>query len=295
LKERPVVTIELPTHIARRVSQFAGREWLLPKLVEWWDRTDEQLFLLTGDPGTGKSIIVAWFAGFGPAPSEPTASERIGRLRCAVKAAHFCQASSRNVSPRAFAESIANQLAGTVKGFGDALVATLADRVSIVGTAQAGTAAYGANLTGVSIGRIDLGALGDELSFDRAFAEPVKKLYARGYSESMLLLVDALDEAQTYTGQVTLPDLLSRLADLPKPVRIFATTRDEPRVLKFFHAVKPFDLIKDADPNVDDVRTYTQGRLATLAAVEKAQRQDFAQRLATQANGIFLYAGDCAR
>ena len=57
----------------------------------------------------------------------------------------------------------------------------------------------------------------------------------------MLLLVDALDEAQTYTG-VTLPDLLSRLDDLPPGVRILATTGDEPEVLKFFRAEKPFDL-----------------------------------------------------
>jgi hypothetical protein len=49
---------------------------------------------------------------------------------------HFCQASSRNNSPRAFAESIANQLTETVNGFADALAATLAERVSILGTAQ---------------------------------------------------------------------------------------------------------------------------------------------------------------
>jgi hypothetical protein len=42
-----------------------------------------------------------------------------------VKAAHFCQASGRNVSPEAFAESAANQLTKTVEGFGGALAATL--------------------------------------------------------------------------------------------------------------------------------------------------------------------------
>ena len=78
----------------------------------------------------------------------------------------------------------------------------------------------------------------------------------------MLLLVDALDEAQTYTGG-DLPDLLSP-SDLPLPVRIMATTRDEPRVLKFFRAVKSFDLIKDADADVDDIRTYAEGRLNGL-------------------------------
>jgi hypothetical protein len=207
-----------------------------------------------------------------------------------VKAAHFCQASSRNITPQAFAEGIANQLTGTVTGFGKALRDTLADdRVSIVGTAQAGMATAGSSLTGVAIGRIDLGALGDELSFDRAFTQPLKKLYASGHGEPMLLLVDALDEADTYTG-VKIPDLLSRLSDLPTPIRILATTRDEPRVLKFFRDIKPFDLIKNADPDVDDVQTYAEGRLAKLAAVDALKRQEFAQSLAKQAGGLFLYA-----
>jgi hypothetical protein len=74
------------------------------------------------------------------------------------------------------------------------LAATLAERVTIIGTAQATTADGGNNLTGVSIGRIDLGTLGDELSFDGAFTQPVKKLYASGYSEPMLLLVDTLED-----------------------------------------------------------------------------------------------------
>jgi WD40 repeat protein len=281
--------IELPKRVAENIDRFTGRTWLLPKLIEWWGHSREQLFMLTGGPGTGKSMILSWLAGFGPEPQDALTREQLSGLRLVVKAAHFCQAASRNITPQAFAESIANQLTGTVTGFGDALAATLADRVSVVGTAQAGTAAAGSSLTGVAIGRIDLGTLGDELSFDRAFTQPLKKLYASGHGEPMLLLVDALDEADTYTG-VKIPDLLSRLSDLPTPIRILVTTRDEPRVLKFFREIKPFDLIKNADPNVDDVQTYAEGRLAKLAAVDALKRQEFAQRLAKQAGGVFLYA-----
>jgi predicted ATPase len=40
-------------------------------LLEWWDdHKDERIFLLTGGPGTGKSMILAWLAGFGPEGSE---------------------------------------------------------------------------------------------------------------------------------------------------------------------------------------------------------------------------------
>jgi hypothetical protein len=91
----------------------------------------------------------------------------------------------------------------------------------------------------------------------------------------MLLLVDALDEAQTYTG-VTLPHLLSRLNDLPTPVRILATTRDDPRILKLFPRSERLDLIGNANPAADDVRTYAERRLAKLDTIAEFKRQDFA-------------------
>jgi hypothetical protein len=281
------VRVKLPKHVAENIDRFTGRISLLPKILDWWDKSDKQLFLLTGDPGTGKSMILGWLAGFGPVPNEPTAQSQLARIREAVKGVHFCQAASRNISPQAFADNMANQLTRNVRGFADALAATLNERVQILGTAHADTAEPGAKLTGNIIGRIDLGTLGDELSFDRAFTEPLKKL--DGNIEPLLLLVDALDEAQTYTG-VTIPDLLSRLTDLPREVRILATTRDEPRVLKFFRNTKPFDVIKDADPNKHDVQTYAEGRLAEFCAVDESKRKDFAHRLALKADGVFLYA-----
>lgn len=283
------MAIDLPKRIADHIDGFTGRTWLLPKIQDWWDnRKDERLFLLTGGPGTGKSMILAWLAGFGPEPPEDSARAQLSRIRKAVKGVHFCQADSRNITPQAFAQNIANQLTVSINGFGAALASTLAERVSIVGKVEAGEATN-STLTGVSIGGIDLGTLGDEQSFDRAFTQPVQKLYEGGYSEPILLLVDALDEAHYYTG-TTIPSLLSRLSDLPPQVRLLATTRDEPRVLTFFHGIKPFDLIKDADPDAHDVFTYAKGRLAKLDTVDMSTRQSFAQRLSTQSNGIFLYA-----
>ena len=61
-------------------------------------------------------------------------------------------------------------------------------------------------------------------------------------------------------------------------------------MLKFFRDIKPFDLIKNAEPDVDDVEAYAEGRLAKLTAVDTEKRKDFARRLAQQAGGVFLYA-----
>ena len=104
-----MVKLELPKQVADRVGRFTGREWLLPTLLHWWDQSDERVFPLTGDPGTGKSMILAWLAGQGPPSADPSARESLARLRGAVKAAHFCQASSRNITPQAFAAATVSQ------------------------------------------------------------------------------------------------------------------------------------------------------------------------------------------
>ena len=259
---------QLPTTIAANIDRFTGRTWLLPPLLDWLAAGDPRIFLLTGGPGTGKSMIMAWLAGHGPVPADPLAAEKLARVRGQVQAAHFCMAASRSNSPQAFAESIANQLTANVPGFGDALAATLAERVQINVTQQIGTVQAGASVTGVAIGRLDLGTLGDELSFDRAFTQPVKKLYEDGYDKPLLILVDALDEALTYTGATNLVQLLAKLADLPPQVRILATTRPDPRVTKYFRDAKLFDLIADAPPDVDDVRVYALGRLARAEGLD---------------------------
>src|SRR5262249_38247436 len=101
---------QFPNRFAGNMDRFTGRVWLLPKLLDWWDNTKERIFLLTGAPGTGKSMFVAWLAGFGPRPQDPLSSEQLSRLRALVKAAHFCQAASGEITPKVFTENIANQL-----------------------------------------------------------------------------------------------------------------------------------------------------------------------------------------
>jgi hypothetical protein len=283
---------------AVQAAQFTGRAWLLPRLLDWWDHGDARLFLLTGDPGTGKSAVMAWLAGYGAEPDDTTARAQLARLRSAVKAAHFLRAETRNIAPKAFAENVANQLTRSVRGFGDALAATLRERVCIVGVARADSAASGASLTGNAIGHLHLAGLGDELSFDRSLTEPLKRLLDRGQGEPVLLLVDALDEALGYSGDRTVPELLATLCDLPPQVRILATTNEDPRVLKFFRGMEIFDLVHDTVAGrdrlrsgaIDDVRAYATKRLASKRAIPDAARDAFAGRLADEAGGVFLYA-----
>ena len=81
--------------------------------------------------------------------------------------------------------------------------------------------------------------LGDESSFDRALREPLERLYEGGYQEPMLLVVDALDESATYSGDITTARLLARLVYQNTSVS-WVMMRPDPRVLKFYQNARRF-------------------------------------------------------
>jgi hypothetical protein len=279
------MTIDLPRPIAEQIGGFRGRGWVLPELLRWWDTDNERILLLTGDPGTGKSMLLAWLAGFGPDPDAPAERIALARLRAAVHAAHFCRSSSRNITPLAFAESMANQLVQALPGFADALVQSLNDRVKIVGSAHAEVAAHCSTVSGVTIGRLEIGGLDAEAGFERTFVMPLKALPP---GPPLLLLVDALDEARADDTR-TIVDLLSRLDDLPPRVRLLATSRDDPRVLKHYRGVPRLALDSEAAAGTDDIRRYVAERLAH-AGIPAAPAAAFADRLAERSRRVFLYA-----
>jgi hypothetical protein len=68
---------ELPKPIAANIEHFTGRTWLLPTLLKWLEQPDGRMFILTGGPGTGKSMIMAWLGGGGPTPKGTEARQQL--------------------------------------------------------------------------------------------------------------------------------------------------------------------------------------------------------------------------
>ncbi len=280
------MVIQLPESIAATIHHFIGRSWLLPPLINWFERSQQRYFIITGAPGTGKSAIVAWLAGTGFLPADPEASHQLAYLRSQVGAAHFCIAASGSTDPRNLAMSIVKQLTQTVQGFNDALIKTLPKEIQIdvkqtVGIANAST------ITGVHIESLNMGNLSDEASFNRMVREPLKQLYNDGYSQPILILIDSLDEAETYTGNIKIVELLTKLTDIPKQVRFLLTTRPDPRILKHFPDSQLFDLIGNAPATSDDIQQYAYEQ---LSALQESQRSHLASTISHAAEGIFLYA-----
>src|SRR5687768_2501098 len=96
---------QLPKALADNIPHFTGRTWLLQPILDWLETSGERIFMITGEPGTGKSILSAWLAGAGPSPADPGLETQLSKIRKQVGAVHFCIAASGNIAPKAFAES----------------------------------------------------------------------------------------------------------------------------------------------------------------------------------------------
>lgn len=292
----------LPEKISEYIDQFTGRAWLLPKILHWYEHSTERMFLITGDPGTGKSILAAWLAGSGPLPDDPVPGtvlpdsllfngllprQQLERLHSQVRAIHFCQADGGSVQPGELARNLADQLTGTVSGFDKEIETILADRIVLAPVVSVGTVETGGRVTGLSIGTINLKDLDDQARFNRSVRDPLNNLYKHSTPGPILVIIDSLDEALTYSGGVKIPDLLATLSDLPYQVRFLTTTRPDPRVLQPFFQVPRLDLVDDAPPDAEDVRRYAYARLPE--ALGEPRRSDLAQQVGQASKGIFLY------
>jgi hypothetical protein len=284
---------QLPPKIQKNIAYFSGRSWLLTRVSDWFYNTQERMLILTGEPGTGKSMVAAWLAGSGPPPSDAGLEQLYTGLRDHIQAVHFFQFNARNTSPHALARNLADQLLDNLVGFSEALALSLDERVEIKARMQVGEMGASATATNLYIDKLEIDDLSDEISFDRLFHDPLQCWYKdQAAGPLVILLLDALDEAFLYNDGATL-SLLASLDDLPDELRILATSRPDSRALASFAHVRMIDLVADAPDVGADIRGYVEDRLKGLQAGVRpavAARKKLAEEIADHAGGYFLYA-----
>ena len=237
---------------------FTGREWLFDEIEAW--RTvsgQDRVLLIKGDPGVGKSAIIAELAHRDPR----------------VLAYHCCQADNQQtLDPGLFVRSLAAMLASR-----------LDDYAAQLETASVREALSDATIAGDPLGALDAGVL-----------TPLEGLTPDG--APFYLLVDALDEALSRRdATLTIVDVLAaRRERLPGWLRIIATTRKEPRVLDRLKGLRATELDAQDPRNLDDIAQYVQGRLDEPNLAERlAQSQrtsaSVTQTLKEKSGGNFLY------
>jgi WD40 repeat protein len=231
LLRHPRVILRSPTaqdftgYLAARREGFVGREWLFERVRNWRAKGTNRSMLITGDPGIGKSAIVAEMVEH---------REKMGVI------AWFCCRWEQpdQLAPRAFVEAIAASLAGNLPAYAQALKAP--------------------ELQGLLEKAQTVGEIGPRTLFEQLVLSPLIRLTDPRF-ESQLILIDALDESLAVPEGIV--DLLAATLDQwPQWLRVVATTRAYPDVLNRMHRMQAEILRADDVENLTDLANYVTAR-----------------------------------
>ena len=247
---------------------FCGREWLFREIDLWLTTNNEPALLITGDPGTGKSALVAELVHRNPGGQ--------------VLAYHCCEADVlATVEPARFVRSIAAMIASQLPQY----AARLHDPPikSVLGQEVCERDPFSAFEAGVLT----------PLQVLRAPDEGVR-----------YLLIDALDESLPRGGsggQGTIVDLLSTFIErLPGWLRIVATSRKESAVLQRLGGLRAHEIAADDPRNIDDIKQYLRQQLQTPNLSQQLTRgglslEDAVTVIRAHADGNFLYVNQVCK
>lgn len=276
-------TLDFTAIVADKAKGFVGREWVFQRIQDWL-LGPSRIFLLAGGPGTGKSAIAARLAQLSDGSVADPAHAELAKGWLTYS--HFCQAGLEGtISPLTFVQSLSEALANRYpESFGQALANTGSSQIVVNNVEQTvGTVHAGGHVTGVKL-TLEIKGVDARPLFDLAVRKPAQALPA---GERVVILIDSLDEALTFSAEDSITGLLRLVNDFPPQVRFICTARTH--IARVTDAVgqPALDLIADAPPGIDDVKAYAQSRLKALA---EPGRSALAERVAAKSNGNFLYA-----
>jgi serine/threonine protein kinase len=220
--------------LVEKIKGFVGREWLFQEIDEWRAKESPAVLLIVGEPGIGKSAIVA------------TLVHR--NLGGQVLAYHCCRTDTpATLEPASFVRSLAGMFAARLPEYTRALSGS-----SVIN----------------SLRRADTDP---ESAFEAAILVPLHKIRQR-QKNRYYLLIDALDESLARARSPTIFDVLcTRLDRLPPWLGLIATTRNDPSVLNPLRSLR-VQIITAQDPkNQDDVRHFIRLRVRAAPFRQKAK------------------------
>ena len=250
--------------VSRKRERFYGRDWVIDEIDHWTrDATDERAILITGDAGIGKSSVLAQLAFL-----------RSGQQ---VIAHHFCQASTpATLDPNRFVLSLAAGLAKHLPAYREALPSPLIQE-------------------SLGLCRRKHAADRDPASaFEHGIVEALRQI-PEPEEGAKFILIDGLDECLAIDGGESILDVLSsRLGRLPDWVRVVATTRPDPHVIKRLADLRQLSIEHNDPRNLADLAGYITSRLRPLvergAEPEATSTETLAKSLLHKSGGSFLYA-----
>jgi ribosomal 50S subunit-associated protein YjgA (DUF615 family) len=274
-----VKAIAFDRDIERLTEGFTGREWVFEEIDRWLQQDNERFFILTGEPGVGKSAIAA----------------QLTQTRKDIAAYHFCIARQiSTVEPNNVLLSLAAQLIKYFPDYGEALVNTVKPLFLQVKVEINIENIRDSVVQGVVIENLHIHY--PKQALDIVLRQALEAL-PNPPKEPVSILIDSLDEAVTYSNENNLVTLLSSVDDLPSWVRFILTSRpDKQRVLSYFETLKPYyyHLNELSEKNKKDIHDYVDGRVVSepiQAQIQRFQVQPEAliNQITELSQGNFLY------
>lgn len=271
-------------------ADLVPRYWALERVEAWLGTEESRIFLVTGAPGTGKTLLSAQLAHLHDAV--PRAADYPRLSAATLVLAHFCDASDeRTLDPLDFVSALSNGLAQHVPGFAAALASSAAGTsavVSIHSSLTVGSVEAGGTVTNIKI------SVPRDVPTRQAFAHlvrrPLEATAPDGATGDLLVIVDDLSGGYAYDSDDNIGRLIANVAgtvdELPGRLRFLVTSRPDPWVLRTLPQ-PALDLIDDRPTEADDVRTYVDGRLGLL---DPPLRKAWTDNVSGIAAGNFLYA-----
>jgi WD40 repeat protein/serine/threonine protein kinase len=220
--------------LVEKYKGFVGREWLFQEIEEWRSKDSPAVLLIVGEPGIGKSAIVAALVH--------------RNLEGQVLAYHCCRTDTpATLAPASFVRSLASMFSARLPRYKKAL-----ECPSIINALR----------------RADTDP---ESAFEFAVLGPLHQV-PQPQKDRYYLLIDALDESLARAHPPTIFDVLyTRLDRLPPWLGLIATTRNDPNVLNPLRSLR-VQIITAQDPkNQIDVRRFIRFRLREAPFRQKAK------------------------
>ena len=238
--------------IAKHLHGYCPRQWLLDATVDWLDNRDENVLLLEGGPGTGKTAFSLWIA--------------TRKLPKQIQAWHLCQYNDVNTrSLLTCVKSLTWYLASRLPSFYDSF-----DDWALLEQMKSG---------------------GDEMAaaaFKKLILENLCNVHVG--DERIVILIDALDEASE-GGTNGLANILAQYSDaLPRWLRFIVTTRNDASVtlpLKEMSYRINLDEVTNRENCASDIRNYVKESLDDQLL---AENKDLVDEITERSGNVILYA-----
>jgi hypothetical protein len=281
----------LPPELETRLQALSRRPWI-SSWVSDWITGDNRFFLLSGGPGTGKTMMAALIL-----------AERNEGASDTWAASYFCSSRLMGFSrhPRHFVSRIQECLLARHPEAYLKQVQGSRPLIDVAATISADSISGTATGIKIAVGQLTASSLSVGDYFQTAIIEPLEVIASTDPDTRIGILIDGLDDALLHDG-FGIPALLNEYAaSFPRNCKVLLTSQNDPSVLDpLLRAVRDIvhlDLSETRNRTAvsKDLRDYAQKAITQSDVTSPGEVAGVSAQIAQAAQGNFLHAESLVR